>query len=77
MRFVKSILLILLLAAAIIFAFQNLETVNLAFLSWHLELPLSFLSILLYILGAVSGGLLFSILKRLATGRNTNNNTQL
>ncbi|OEY71534.1 hypothetical protein APR40_05230 [Salegentibacter salarius] len=75
MRFVKSILLILLIAAAIIFAFQNLETVNLAFLSWHLELPLSFLSILLYILGAVSGGLLFSILKRLATDRN--NNTQL
>lgn len=65
MRLVKSILLVLIVIAAVIFIFQNMETVSLKFLGWQLEIPLSAASVLLYILGAISGGLLFSVLKKL------------
>jgi uncharacterized integral membrane protein len=44
-----------------------METVKLSFLKWHLEIPLSLASVLLYILGALSGGLLFSMLKKLSS----------
>lgn len=63
MRFIKTLVLLLFLGAIVLFTFQNLETVRLSFLSWHLELPLSFISALIYILGAISGSLLFSLLK--------------
>ena len=65
MRIVKSILLLLFIGAVVLFTFQNLQTVRLSFLSFHLETPLSFVSVLIYILGALSGGLLFSMLKKL------------
>lgn len=65
MRLVKSILLVLIVITAVIFIFQNMETVSLKFLGWQLGIPLSAASVLLYILGAISGGLLFSVLKKL------------
>ncbi|MBZ9618912.1 lipopolysaccharide assembly protein LapA domain-containing protein [Psychroflexus lacisalsi] len=65
MRTLKSILLLIIVLAAIIFAFQNMETVNLKFFNWKLQIPLSAASALLYILGAISGGLIFSMLKKL------------
>lgn len=65
MRIIKFILLFLILATAIIFIIQNMETVSLKFITWRLEIPLSAASVLLYVLGAFSGGLLFSILKKL------------
>lgn len=44
---------------------QNLETVQLTFLKWSVTTPLSFATAIIYILGAISGGLIFSILKKL------------
>jgi uncharacterized integral membrane protein len=65
MRILKVILLLLFLGAVIIFVFQNMGTVKLSFLYWHLQLPLSVTSILIYTLGALSGGLVFSMLKKI------------
>lgn len=65
MKFIKSLVLLFFLGAVILFTFQNLETVRLSFISWHMELPLAFVSAILYILGALSGGLLFSMIKSL------------
>jgi uncharacterized integral membrane protein len=65
MRLIKTILLILIIGVAVIFTFQNMEIVKLSFLNFHLEIPLSFASVAIYILGAISGGLVFSLLKKL------------
>jgi lipopolysaccharide assembly protein A len=67
MRIIRTILLVLFIVAIVIFTFQNMETVKLSFLKWHLEIPLSLASVSLYILGALSGGLLFSMLKKLSS----------
>lgn len=67
MRLVKTILLLLLIGVAIIFTVQNMEIVKLSFLNFHLEIPLSFASVGIYILGAISGGLIFSLLKKLTS----------
>lgn len=73
MRTLKSILLLIIIIAATIFMFQNMETVSLKFIKWQLEIPLSAASILLYVLGAVSGGLIFSMLKKLAIENKSRN----
>jgi putative membrane protein len=65
MRLVKTVLLLLLIGVAVIFTVQNMEIVKLSFLNFHLEIPLSFASVAIYILGAISGGLIFSLLKKL------------
>lgn len=67
MRIIRTILLVLFIGAIVIFTFQNIETVKLSFLKWHLDIPLSIASVSLYILGAISGGLLFSMLKKLSS----------
>lgn len=76
MRTIKSILLLLLIVIIVVFTAQNMEMVNIKFLSWHLELPLSISAVLIYVLGAVSGGILFSTIKSISTksygeGKNT------
>lgn len=65
MRLIKTFLLLLLIVVAVIFTIQNMEIVKLSFLNFHLEIPLSFASVAIYILGALSGGLVFSLLKKL------------
>ncbi|MFN3916151.1 MAG: hypothetical protein ACK4K0_00290 [Flavobacteriales bacterium] len=43
--------------------------IKISFLNWHLETP-SFIAIVsFYILGALSGGLLYSMLKNLSSSR--------
>jgi uncharacterized integral membrane protein len=66
MRLLKSIVLLLFIGAVILFVVQNTSMVNLRFLSWHLEIPLSIASVLLYVFGAISGGIVLSILKKLS-----------
>ena len=66
MRLVKSILLLLFIAAILLFTFQNIDNVKISFLFWHVDIPLFIASVLIYILGGISGGLLFSLLKKLS-----------
>jgi len=67
MRVVKSILLFLLIVTIIVFTAQNMEIVRVSFLNWHLEMPLSITIVLIYLFGAVSGGIMFTIIKNLST----------
>jgi putative membrane protein len=69
MRLLKTILLILFVIAVVIFAVQNMAVVKLSFLNWHLQIPLAFASMAIYVLGAFSGGILFSMLRKLAAER--------
>lgn len=65
MRLFKTILLLFLIAGVTIFIIQNMEIVKLSFLNFHLEIPLSFTTVAVYILGAISGSLIFSLLRKL------------
>lgn len=64
-RVLKITVLVLFIGVLAVFTFQNIDTVRLSFFKWFLEIPLSIALVLVYILGAVSGGVLFSMLKNL------------
>jgi lipopolysaccharide assembly protein A len=55
-------------AALIIFVFQNTQSVNIAFLALGVTLPLAVLVFIVYVLGAVSGGSLYALLRRSVAG---------
>ncbi|MCA1757292.1 MAG: lipopolysaccharide assembly protein LapA domain-containing protein [Bacteroidales bacterium] len=61
---IKKIILLLLLAVALIFSAQNFETVNIKFIVWSINLPIAVTLMGIYVLGALTGGLLFSMLKK-------------
>jgi uncharacterized integral membrane protein len=67
MRIFKTIVLILLLAIILTFTIQNIELAKFKFLNWSIEIPLSVASIVIYVLGAATGGLLFSLLKKVTS----------
>jgi lipopolysaccharide assembly protein A len=69
MHTIKTILLLLFVAAIVLFTFQNMEIVKINFLNWHLETPSFIASVSFYILGALSGGLIYSILKNLSNSK--------
>ncbi|MCA1760910.1 MAG: LapA family protein [Bacteroidales bacterium] len=66
MKTFKTILVIILVIIALIFAFQNFETVSISFFKWRAEMPLAFAIIGIYFLGALTGGILFSVLKKIS-----------
>lgn len=74
MKILKTTLLLFFTAVALIFVLQNLNSVSLSFLTWNAQIPLSIAIAVFYILGAVSGGLMFSLLKKLAH-KNKNSKT--
>ncbi|WP_236978857.1 lipopolysaccharide assembly protein LapA domain-containing protein [Membranihabitans maritimus] len=65
MRYIKRFILFFLIIVALIFALQNYDIVTISFLKWQKDLSLTLTIVLTYILGAISGGLLFSMFKSL------------
>jgi uncharacterized integral membrane protein len=61
---IKRIILLLLLAIALIFAAQNFDTVTIKFIVWSIKLPIAVTLMGIYALGALTGGLLFSMVKK-------------
>lgn len=66
MRMLKKVILILFVILIAIFAVQNSQSITLELFNWSANLPASVVIILVYIFGMTTGGILFSILKRLA-----------
>ena len=64
MRWIYLAVIILLAAATIIFAAQNLEIVTVSFLGFAARVPLALLVAIGYLLGAATGGSLFALLRR-------------
>lgn len=64
MRALNLALLILFGLAVLVFCWQNMNSVSMAFLGWEVRLPLPVLVILIYLLGMVSGWSLISLLRR-------------
>lgn len=65
MKLFKKIVLFLILLIIIIFSIQNSEVFTLKLFNWRVELPVSLLVFLVYILGMTTGGILFSVIKNL------------
>ncbi len=68
MRNVYWILIALLALIVVIFVAQNFGHVTVAFLSASMNLPLSVLALLMYLLGMLTGGLALSLIRSLARG---------
>ena len=66
MRLVYLILIILFAAAAVVFVIQNRDTVTISFLGLSASAPVAILSAIMYLLGAMTGGSLFGLLRHSA-----------
>ncbi len=64
MRWVYLIVIILFVAAIVLFGFQNLELVTMSFLGFSVRAPLAIVAAIVYLLGAITGGSLFALLRR-------------
>jgi uncharacterized integral membrane protein len=64
MRWIYFAIIILFVLATLIFALQNRELAMVSFLSLQARAPLALLAIVVYLLGAVTGGSLFALLRR-------------
>ncbi|HSM22696.1 MAG TPA: LapA family protein [Rubrivivax sp.] len=71
MRYVYLALLLALAAMVFMFKFQNLETVTVQFLSASVTLPLSVLLLGMYVLGMLTGGVVWSLIRNSMRGATT------
>jgi uncharacterized integral membrane protein len=65
MKLLKRIVLVVIVLIIIIFSVQNSEIYILKLFNWRVELPVSLLVFLVYVLGMTTGGILFSVIKNL------------
>jgi putative membrane protein len=63
MRWVYLTVIGLFAAAIIVFAFQNLQPITMSFLGFRIHAPLALLTVIVYVLGAVTGSSLFAALR--------------
>jgi uncharacterized integral membrane protein len=63
MRWVHLAVIAILALAFVIFAFQNLQSVTVAFLGFGMTMPLAILAIVIYLLGMATGSSAWSLLR--------------
>jgi putative membrane protein len=68
MRWVHLAVIVLFAAVTAVFAMQNFQSVTVSFLRIGAQMPLAFLVAIIYLLGAVTGGSLFALLRRALEG---------
>ena len=68
MRWIYLAIVVVFVAAVIIFVFQNTQSVDVSFLALGVTLPLAILVVVAYVLGALSGGSLYALLRRSVAG---------
>jgi putative membrane protein len=64
MRWVHMTVIVLFVAAIITFVVQNRAPVTMSFLGFSVRAPLAILAAIVYLLGAVTGGSLFALLRK-------------
>ena len=64
MRWVHLTVIILLAAATLLFVIQNRDVVTIEFLQFSMRLPLAILIAVAYVVGALSGGSLFALVRQ-------------
>jgi putative membrane protein len=68
MRWVHLTIVVLFVAAIIVFVIQNREVITMAFLGFSIRAPLALVAAGAYVLGAITGGVLFALLRRSIEG---------
>ena len=68
MRVLYLAIVVLFVVAILIFVLQNTQTVDVAFLSLAVSAPLALVVFVVYVLGAVTGGSLYGLLRRSVKG---------
>jgi uncharacterized integral membrane protein len=72
MRWINTIVIVVLVAAILIFAFQNLQSVTTSFLGLRMSAPLAVLICIVYVLGMATGGSAWALIRwawRESTGK--------
>ncbi len=64
MRWVYLTIVVVFAAAAVVFAAQNIQMVSVGFLGSSISAPLAIVVFVVYVLGAVTGGSLYALLRR-------------
>ena len=64
MRWIIIGVSVVFVAAVLVFAIQNFQSVTVAFLSMRMSAPLALLVIVIYVLGMVTGGSIWTLLRR-------------
>jgi lipopolysaccharide assembly protein A len=72
MRWLYLTLIVVLAAATLIFILQNWDLVTMSFLGFSVRAPLAILIAAVYVVGAVTGGSLFALLRRSYRGSQRN-----
>jgi putative membrane protein len=67
-RWLYLAIVVVFVAALIIFVFQNTQSVGVSFLTLGVTLPLAVLVFIVYVLGALSGGSLYALIRRSLAG---------
>jgi uncharacterized integral membrane protein len=68
MRWLYLAVIVLFAAVTAVFAMQNLQTVTVSVFRTGAQMPLALLIAIIYLLGAVTGGSLFALLRRALEG---------
>jgi uncharacterized integral membrane protein len=68
MRYAYIALAVLITAAVLLFKFQNLDSVTVTLLSMKLTLPVSIFTVLVYVLGMMTGGALVGFMRTVYKG---------
>ena len=68
MRWLHLGVIVLFAAVTAIFAMQNLQIITVSFFRVGAQMPLAFLVAIIYLLGALTGGSLFALLRRAFEG---------
>lgn len=63
MRWLNTAVIVVLVAAILIFALQNLESVTLSFLGFKTTAPLALQIIIVYLLGMATGGSAWALIR--------------
>lgn len=64
MRWLYTAIIVVFVLAIAIFLFQNTASVSVSFLGWGLTAPLAVIVLIVYVLGALTGGSLYGLLRR-------------
>jgi lipopolysaccharide assembly protein A len=64
MRWLYLTVIVVFVAAIVLFAIQNLGMVTMSFLGFSVRAPLAVVAVIVYVLGTITGGSLFALLRR-------------
>lgn len=63
MRWLNTVVIVILGATMLLFAVQNFQSVTVSFLTMRMNTPLALLIVLVYVLGMLTGGSLWALIK--------------